>query len=240
MRYAVIAVVVGCVSAGCAHGVPDGRIQLARARVAAVRGDPYEAISLYQRVPRFSASWPRALFEEGRERARAKGFARALGVLMTLRAPQLASWVFPEAFAIEAEIYLCNCYYERALAIAAQFRREVLPLRDRVMALVGGAPVGDEVPWIATRLDDARTDEERRDRIDQLLVELDLADVLLEHVVQAVREQRPLLVDMGRLSFEPITIVDDEHHHWKFDGEYWPDELGYYRVPIHSRCERRR
>jgi len=238
VREAVIAVLVGC--AGCAHSVPDGRAELARARVAAARGQPHEAIALYERVPRFSTSWPRALFEEGRERARANGHARALGVLMTLRAPQLADWLFPEAFAIEAEIYLRNCYYERALAIAGQFRRDVLPLRERVTALVGGAPIGDEVPWIATRLAGARTDEERWDRIDQLLVELDLADAVLEHVEQAVREQRSLLVDNGRLSFEPIVIVGEDHHHWKFDGEYWPDELGHYRVPIHSRCERRR
>jgi tetratricopeptide (TPR) repeat protein len=36
---------------------------------------------------------------------------------------------------------------------------------------------------------------------------------------------------------EPI-IVDDEHFQWKFDGEYWKDELGYYRFKIRSRCPR--
>jgi tetratricopeptide (TPR) repeat protein len=43
----------------------------------------------------------------------------------------------------------------------------------------------------------------------------------------------------GRVSSEhkeePI-IVDDEHFQWKFDGEYWKDELGYYRFKIRSRC----
>jgi hypothetical protein len=34
---------------------------------------------------------------------------------------------------------------------------------------------------------------------------------------------------------EPI-LVDDEHFQWKFDGEYWKDELGYYRFKIRSRC----
>jgi len=37
---------------------------------------------------------------------------------------------------------------------------------------------------------------------------------------------------------EPI-IVDDEHFQWKFDGEYWKDELGYYRFKIRSRCPKR-
>jgi len=34
---------------------------------------------------------------------------------------------------------------------------------------------------------------------------------------------------------EPI-IVDDEHFQWKFNGEYWKDELGYYRFKIRSKC----
>jgi hypothetical protein len=35
---------------------------------------------------------------------------------------------------------------------------------------------------------------------------------------------------------EPI-IVDDEHFQWKFNGEYWKDELGYYRFRIRSACK---
>ncbi len=34
---------------------------------------------------------------------------------------------------------------------------------------------------------------------------------------------------------EPI-IVDDEHFMWKFNGEYWKDELGFYRFRIRSKC----
>ncbi len=34
---------------------------------------------------------------------------------------------------------------------------------------------------------------------------------------------------------EPI-VVDDEHFQWKFNGEYWKDELGYYRFKIRSKC----
>lgn len=34
---------------------------------------------------------------------------------------------------------------------------------------------------------------------------------------------------------EPI-VVDDEHFAWRFNGEYWKDELGYYRFKIRSRC----
>ena len=43
----------------------------------------------------------------------------------------------------------------------------------------------------------------------------------------------------GRISSdhkeEPI-VIDDEHFQWKFNGEYWKDELGYYRFKVRSRC----
>ena len=31
---------------------------------------------------------------------------------------------------------------------------------------------------------------------------------------------------------------DDEHLFWPFDGQYWRDELGYYRFKIRSQCTR--
>jgi TolA-binding protein len=32
--------------------------------------------------------------------------------------------------------------------------------------------------------------------------------------------------------------ADDEHIIWPFNGEYWRDELGYYRVKIVNKCQR--
>jgi len=42
----------------------------------------------------------------------------------------------------------------------------------------------------------------------------------------------------GNQKEEPID-VDDEHFMWKFNGEYWKDELGYYRFRIRSKCPRK-
>jgi hypothetical protein len=42
--------------------------------------------------------------------------------------------------------------------------------------------------------------------------------------------QRP-----GNHPEDPI-VIDQEHSEWRFDGEYWKDELGYYRFRIRSRC----
>ncbi|MCG8423302.1 MAG: hypothetical protein MJE77_35825 [Proteobacteria bacterium] len=38
---------------------------------------------------------------------------------------------------------------------------------------------------------------------------------------------------------EERIIVDDEHFMWKFNGEYWKDELGYYRFRIRSNCPKK-
>ena len=38
----------------------------------------------------------------------------------------------------------------------------------------------------------------------------------------------------GQLDIQP----DDEHHFWPFDGQYWRDELGYYRFKIVNKCGR--
>ena len=38
--------------------------------------------------------------------------------------------------------------------------------------------------------------------------------------------------DVGRIN------VDDEHQFWPFTGEYWRDELGYYRYKLMNKCGR--
>ena len=32
--------------------------------------------------------------------------------------------------------------------------------------------------------------------------------------------------------------IDDEHQQWPFRGEYWKDELGYYRFKVQNKCGR--
>lgn len=38
---------------------------------------------------------------------------------------------------------------------------------------------------------------------------------------------------------EERIVIDDEHFMWKFNGEYWKDELGYYRFRISSKCPKK-
>jgi hypothetical protein len=43
--------------------------------------------------------------------------------------------------------------------------------------------------------------------------------------------------DHSHKARELVTIsVDDEHQFWPFTGEYWRDELGYYRYKLANKC----
>jgi tetratricopeptide (TPR) repeat protein len=45
--------------------------------------------------------------------------------------------------------------------------------------------------------------------------------------------------DHSHKAREIVTItVDDEHQFWPFTGEYWRDELGYYRYRLANKCGR--
>jgi len=57
----------------------------------------------------------------------------------------------------------------------------------------------------------------------------------LEHEVIEERERTS-----GPTSNKPVEDIraDDEHVIWPFVGEYWRDELGYYRVKIRNKCQR--
>jgi hypothetical protein len=57
----------------------------------------------------------------------------------------------------------------------------------------------------------------------------------LEHEVIEERERTS-----GPQANHPVEEIraDDEHVIWPFVGEYWRDELGYYRVKIKNKCQR--
>ena len=84
-----------------------------------------------------------------------------------------------------------------------------------------------------------------RDRIDRLQRELgslarDGKKIEFEILeAKANKLSSDAATGAGRISSdhkeEPI-VIDDEHFQWKFNGEYWKDELGYYRFKIRSRC----
>src|SRR3954469_5424468 len=53
---------------------------------------------------------------------------------------------------------------------------------------------------------------------------------------EVIQEQQ--IASAGKVTEIGNIRVDDEHQYWPFNGEYWRDELGYYRVKLLNRCEK--
>lgn len=65
-------------------------------------------------------------------------------------------------------------------------------------------------------------------------VELEIATFKRGQIGQEMQQQ----MTEAKKSKGGDVIVDDEHQLWPFDGEYWRDELGFYRQQVTNRCGR--
>lgn len=63
-------------------------------------------------------------------------------------------------------------------------------------------------------------------------VELEIATYMRGQLGQEVQQQMTEAARSGGGRVE----VDEEHQLWPFDGEYWRDELGFYRQVVVSKC----
>ena len=65
-------------------------------------------------------------------------------------------------------------------------------------------------------------------------VELEIATFQRGQLSQEMQQQQTELQRASGLNVN----VDEEHQMWPFDGEYWRDELGFYRQQVTSQCGR--
>jgi hypothetical protein len=65
-------------------------------------------------------------------------------------------------------------------------------------------------------------------------VELEIATYQRGQLSQEMQEQQTAVQRSGGLNVQ----IDEEHQRWPFDGEYWRDELGFYRQQVTSQCGR--
>ncbi len=65
-------------------------------------------------------------------------------------------------------------------------------------------------------------------------VELEIATAMRGELDQEMQDQ---MTDATRASGGDVE-VDEEHQLWPFRGEYWRDELGFYRQQVTNRCGR--
>ena len=85
-----------------------------------------------------------------------------------------------------------------------------------------------------------------RGRYNRLIDELmDLSNQVDTVEVEIVAFRRDELDQETQEQFTAIAgaaqgdvVVDEEHQMWPFDGEYWRDELGFYRQQVTNQCGR--
>jgi TolA-binding protein len=80
-----------------------------------------------------------------------------------------------------------------------------------------------------------RLNEELQDFMNQIdAVDLEVATFERGQLSQEMQDQQITAERAGGGKVE----VDEEHQVWPFDGEYWRDELGFYRQAVTSQCGR--
>jgi hypothetical protein len=77
--------------------------------------------------------------------------------------------------------------------------------------------------------------------LDELNEHLRNAQKIVVDITNAQRKKLDETIVSGQFSKEEaleygVVKPDDEHVLWPFDGEYWRDELGFYRQVVTSKC----
>jgi hypothetical protein len=79
--------------------------------------------------------------------------------------------------------------------------------------------------------------------LDELNEHLRDGSKILIDITAAKRNQLDATITTGQVTKEESKVYgvvqpDEEHVLWPFDGEYWRDELGFYRQVVVSKCGR--
>ncbi len=79
--------------------------------------------------------------------------------------------------------------------------------------------------------------------VDEMDEHIRNGDKILIDIVAAKRNLLDQAITEGQVSAAESRLFgvvnpDDEHFMWPFDGEYWRDELGFYRQEVQSACGR--
>lgn len=82
----------------------------------------------------------------------------------------------------------------------------------------------------------ARVSKEIQELIKQAIkIEYETINGLKNKLEASLRNEQ---VVPANVADQTNIVPDDEHTFWPFDGQYWKDELGYYRFKIRSNCAR--
>jgi len=122
----------------------------------------------------------------------------------------------------------------------ARFNKASAPFRNSPL----GGDILDSIRFardLAIRTAGSLARERYQRYLDELTAHLRNANNIIVEVTAAQRRKLEEPVNIGYvMQREPylygVVKPDDEHILWPFDGEYWRDELGFYRQVVKSRC----
>lgn len=138
---------------------------------------------------------------------------------------------------------LRNLEYVRVLEEEdARFKKAPADFRNSPV----GADVTDALEFarsLAIRNAGTLARERYQRNLDELNEHLRDSEKILIDITAAERNKLDQQVVSGQLSKEDaltygVVKPDDEHVLWPFDGEYWRDELGFYRQVVTSKCSK--
>lgn len=136
---------------------------------------------------------------------------------------------------------LRNLEYVRVLDEEdSRFKKAPASFRDSPI----GSDVTDALDFarnLAVRNAGTLARERYQRNLDELNEHLRDASKILIDITAAERNKLDQQVVSGQLSKEEaltygVVQPDDEHVLWQFNGEYWRDELGFYRQVVTSKC----
>ena len=109
---------------------------LAMARVFYSTGGYDKSLKYFGKISRQSRHWPTALFESSWAYFQLDLYNKALGNLLTIKAPFFDEAYFPEGTILTAVLFFYNCKYERVRYVLEEFADEYEPLKDQIDVVV--------------------------------------------------------------------------------------------------------
>ncbi len=216
------------------------------------------SITEYRSIPRFSARWSQALFEQAWAYTIIEDYDGALGALYSLKDPYFSHYFSPESEVLEAIIYWRNCHWDKAEQALQAFASSYVPLLPVLRNLVQ-KNLKDEA-WYRLLKEPGELPEKIRNFLmhenqkkDGLWVKNNIQRIIREIEEMQMRAQvisletktgfagwfkkeSPLLLVENQTSAGYYT-ADPDYFFWNASTkERWIDELGYYRMAIKSRC----
>ena len=216
------------------------------------------SIAEYRSIPRFSARWSQALFEQAWAYTIIEDYDGALGALYSLKDPYFSHYFSPESEVLEAIIYWRNCRWDKAEQALQAFESSYVSLLPVLKNLVQKNQQDES--WYRLLKEPGELPEKIRNYLihenqkkDGLWVKNNIQRIIREIEEMQMRAQViSLETKMGFAGWfkkeSPLLLVENEtsarsyvadpnYFFWNASTkERWIDELGYYRIAIKSLC----